>query len=168
MEPERIAERMMRMDAESWARHANPWSVWTRVLTPLPLLSLAIASRVWIGWSALAALALVCLWIWWNPRAFAAPKSLESWASRGVLGERVYLHHRDQVAAHHLAPARALMALSGLGMLPWIWGLWALDFWAICAGIAIIVLGKMWFVDRCAWIWQDWLEAGRGPEDLTQ
>ena len=39
------------MDDDSWARHANPWSVWTRVPI-LPLLALAIWSRSWIGWWA--------------------------------------------------------------------------------------------------------------------
>ena len=45
----RGARRLMAMDDAAWARHANPWSVWARVLTPLPMLSASIWSRVWIG-----------------------------------------------------------------------------------------------------------------------
>ncbi|WP_377193710.1 DUF6653 family protein [Ruegeria meonggei] len=41
------------MKDEVWLRHANPWSVWARVLTPLPLLALAIWSRAWIGYANL-------------------------------------------------------------------------------------------------------------------
>ncbi len=44
----RVLERAMAMDDTTWARHANPWSVWTRVPI-LPALALAIYSRAWIG-----------------------------------------------------------------------------------------------------------------------
>ena len=37
------------LDDEGWARHANPWSGWTRVITTLPLLIAAIWSRAWVG-----------------------------------------------------------------------------------------------------------------------
>lgn len=36
------------MDNDTWKRHANPWCFWTR-LTVIPLLFLAIWSRVWLG-----------------------------------------------------------------------------------------------------------------------
>lgn len=48
----RLAEGLMGMDDQSWLSHANPLSVWTRILTPLPLLILAVWSRVWIGHGA--------------------------------------------------------------------------------------------------------------------
>lgn len=161
-----LSEKIMGMDEEVWLRHASPLSVWSRVVTPLPLLSLALWSRVWLGWWALVPLFAVLVWIWWNPRAFAAPQNFESWASRGVLGERVWLRHADKIAPHHHTPARTLLALSGLGALPWIWGIYTLDFWAVFAGIMVITLSKMWFVDRCAWIWDDWRAAGRNIADL--
>jgi len=37
----------MGMDDATWKRHANPWSGWSRI-TILPLLCLAIMSRVWV------------------------------------------------------------------------------------------------------------------------
>mgnify|MGYP000014381694 FL=1 len=37
-------QRLMRMDEESWKRHANPRSVYSR-MTVLPLLTLALLSR---------------------------------------------------------------------------------------------------------------------------
>ena len=40
------------MSDDSWMRHANPWSVWTRYAA-FPVLIAAIWSRVWIGWWAL-------------------------------------------------------------------------------------------------------------------
>jgi hypothetical protein len=40
---------IFRMGEDTWERHANPWSVWSRT-TVLPVLILAAWSRVWIGW----------------------------------------------------------------------------------------------------------------------
>lgn len=162
------AERLMGMEDRAWARHANPWSVWTRILTPLPLLALAIWSRVWWGGWALLPLALALGWVWLNPRLFAPPARLDSWASRGVLGERVWLRRPDRVAAHHRPAARWLTALAALGVAPFAWGLWALDPWATITGIVMISGFKTWFVDRMAWIWDDFAREGGTLADLSQ
>ena len=53
-----LSERMMAMDDAAWARHANPWSVYSR-MSILPLMTLAIYSRVWLGGVR------CCLWRWW-------------------------------------------------------------------------------------------------------
>jgi hypothetical protein len=160
------AERLMGMNDQSWARHANPLSVWTRILTPLPLLILAVWSRVWIGQGAWVAVALVCLWVWLNPRLFPAPRSLDSWAAKGVLGERLFLRRRASLPPHHLRATRLLTAVSALGVLPLLWGLWQLDLgWAV-AGALLISGAKTWFVDRMVWIWDDHLRAGGGIEDV--
>jgi hypothetical protein len=81
----RSLERLMAMDDRVWRRHANPWSGWTRVAA-LPLLVLAIWSRVWIGWWALVAVWLVVVWTWLNPRLFPEPRTLDAWMSRGRAG----------------------------------------------------------------------------------
>jgi hypothetical protein len=162
----KAAERLMGMDREVWRRHANPWSVWTRVLTPLPLLALAIWSRAWLGWGALVPVALVVAWVWLNPRVFPPPAHFDSWAARGVLGERVWLHHPAAVAAHHRSAARLLALVSASGLAPFGWGLWAYDIGAVLVGILLIAGGKLWFVDRMAWIWADWRTEGRGEADL--
>ena len=52
MNIERIIANIFKMDESTWMRHANPWSVGTR-FTVLPLLILAIWSRVWLGWFSL-------------------------------------------------------------------------------------------------------------------
>lgn len=145
------AQRLMGMDERAWRRHANPWSAWTRILTPLPLLALAVWSRVWIGWWSSLAVAAVLLWVWWNPRAFPPPRSLGSWASRGVLGERAVIAHPDRVAPHHRRAMATLTALSAAGLPPLAWGLWALDPWAVASGVLLTAGAKTWFVDRCVW-----------------
>jgi hypothetical protein len=71
---------------EGWQRHANPWSVYTRI--PIPaLLALAIWSRKWIGRRSLLPIVAVCVWTAVNPRAFPPPRSADRWASQAVLRE---------------------------------------------------------------------------------
>lgn len=152
----RVAERAMGMNGPTWARHANPWSVYTR-FTMLPLLALAIWSRVWVGGWAWVGLLAVMVWIWVNPRAFPSPASLDNWASRGVLGERVFLKRPDEVAAHHRHWAALLSAASLPGALAMAVGLWRLDAVWTVFGTILMMVPKIWFVDRMNWVYADWL-----------
>ncbi|MGZ5363368.1 MAG: DUF6653 family protein [Mycobacterium sp.] len=54
------------------------------------LLVLAIWSRVWIGWWCLVPVGVVVVWTLVNPRVFPVPRTLDSWASRAVLGETAW------------------------------------------------------------------------------
>jgi hypothetical protein len=150
----RIA-RAHRMDDAAWARHANPWSVWTRVPI-LPLLALAVWSRVWIGWWALVPVAALLAWTWVNPRVFPPPPSTASWASRAVLGERLWLA-RDAVPvpARHRRIPLLLNALSAAGAVLLLYGLVWLVPWAALTGLSVALLSKMWFLDRMVWIVAD-------------
>ncbi len=79
------------MSDETRERHANPWSVWTRY-GALPILIAAIWSHVWVEWWSLIPILMTVLWIWLNPRVFPRPISTKNWASKAVLGERVWLN----------------------------------------------------------------------------
>ncbi len=138
-----------------WRRHASPWSVWTRV--PLiALFALAIWSRVWIGAWAIAPVALLIVWSWINPRAFPPPRSTHNWASKGVMGERVWLNRKAiPIPRHHETAANLLAGISLLGVAPLIWGLYALQIWPTLLGICLILFGKLWFVDRMVWLYED-------------
>ena len=146
----------MGMSDSVWRRHANPWSCYSR-FSMLPLLALAIWSRVWIGGWAWGAVALVLVWIWVNPRAFPPPARLDNWASRGVLGERVFLNRRPEVPAHHRrwAAGLSLAAVPGLAVLGI--GLWRLDLGWVIFGTVLATGPKVWFVDRMVWLYADWL-----------
>ncbi len=159
------SERLMGMKDEVWARHANPWSVWTR-FTCLPLLVLAIWSRAWLGYWALLPIAASLLWIWWNPRAFSPAKTWDSWASQGTLGERVLLRRKELISAHHLIVTNWLAFGSAIGVLPMAYGLWQLDVSWTLLGLVLIILPKVWFVDRMVWIWRDFLQSGGSIDDL--
>lgn len=123
----KLAERLMAMDDAAWARHANPWSFWTRVPI-LPLLVLAVWSRTWIGWWCLLPIGLVVAWTFINPRAFGPPERTDDWTSKGVMGERLFLARKtNPIPRHHERWGLGLSAIAGLGVLPLIYGLWALD-----------------------------------------
>lgn len=150
-----FSQKLMAMDEATWTRHANPWSVYSR-FTILPLLSLALYSREWFEWGALIPLFLVVLWIWYNPRAFNAPKSTNNWASKGTFGERIYLRKNQlQIPEHHLRMANVLLIITFVGMPILIYALYINDVGWILLGNAMVMLPKAWFVDRMVWLYED-------------
>lgn len=155
---ERIAD-IFGMNEETWARHANPWSVWTRT-TVLPPLILAAWSRVWLGWWAVLPFVLAVLWAWLNPRLFPAPRSTDNWASKAVLGERVWLNRKKvPVPARHRTVPNVLSIVAALGAVPIIWGVVTLAVWPTLFGAALIYLAKLWFIDRMVWLYEDMRDA---------
>lgn len=150
---------IFQMDDDTWERHTNPWSVWSR-MTVLPALILAAWSHVWIGWWALMPGAIALLWAWLNPRLFRKPKSLDSWASKSVLGERIWIN-RDEVSVpeHHRLASNALNAVSGTGMPFVVWGVVQLSVWPTLFGMMLVYAGKLWFLDRMVWLYEDMKDA---------
>lgn len=143
------------LTGDNWQKHSNPWSVWTRNLS-LPMLILAFWSRVWIGWYCLIPIALAVLWTWINPRLFPAPKSTKNWASRAVLGERVWLNRKEvPIPPHHSLMAKVLSTVASIGSLFVIFGVYVLQIWPTILGCTIIYAGKLWFLDRMVWLYLD-------------
>jgi hypothetical protein len=143
-----------RLDDAGWERHANPWSVWTRVAI-WPMLALALWSIHWIGWWAAVPLALIAIWTTVNPRAFPPPRSTRSWASRGVFGERIYLARDVNIPAHHRIAARWLAGISGAGSIVMMAGLIMTSLPLFIAGAVTAFFAKMWFVARMASLFDD-------------
>lgn len=151
---ERLA-RFFALNDRTWLRHANPWSVWTRN-TVLPLLIIAVWSRFWLGWWCLVPIALVMLWNWANPLLFPPPKHMRHWASQAVLGERVWMERkRVPVPSHHRNAPNVLSGVAALGALIVIFGVWTLHVWATVLGAVLVYAGKLWFLDRMAWLHRD-------------
>ena len=152
---DKAAEKLMTMDDAVWQRHANPWSVWTRVAIT-PFLFLAVWSYVWIGWWALVPCAAVALFTWLNPRIFPVPKSTNNWASKGVMGERVFINRKTvPIPRHHAVAAQVLTALSAIFLIAAIYGFVVGNFWAAFLGFHAAIVCKIWFVDRMAWLFED-------------
>ncbi len=152
---EKAAANFFQMSDAVWERHANPWSVWTRYPC-LPLLALAVWSHTWIGWMNMIPIVLICLWIWFNPRFFAKPRTTDHWASKAVLGERVLLSHpKSDIPAHHQRAIRVLNIITFGGFATSKVGLIVLDAAATIFGTVLTMVGKSWFLDRMVWLFQD-------------
>ncbi|MCA0952665.1 hypothetical protein LCM16_01120 [Mameliella alba] len=150
-----LTERLMGMDDRTWARHANPWSGWSRV-TILPLLALTLWFRAGLGLWTWAALLGLVLWTWLNPRLFPEPRHLNGWMSRGVLGERIWLARKTTpIPAHHAHAALILNSVAAAGTIPLALGLWRYEAGLALAGLALTMGGKLWFLDRMVWLLAD-------------
>jgi len=68
---------------ETWKRHANPWSGWTRTLSMPALAAAFYFHNFWL-------IGLVVVWTVINPMLFPKPKNHDNWMSKGVLGEQRY------------------------------------------------------------------------------
>lgn len=144
------------LDNEGWARHANPWSGWTRFITCLPLFVLAIWSRTWFGWWALVLIALALAWIWINPRAFGPAKDDSSWITKGVLGEKFWASRKSApIPSKHERIPHLLNLLAALGLPFLVWGLATLQAWPTMYGTSIVIIGKLWYIDRMSLLYRD-------------
>ncbi len=163
MTVERRVARVFRLDDAGWARHANPWSGWSRAVTALPVLVLAVWSRIWLGWWSLIPVAGALAWIWLNPRAFGPAADDSAWITKGVLGERLWVN-RDRVPVperHQTVPH--ILNLAQLAGLPFlVWGLIVLQVWPTVVGVLLIAGTKLWFIDRMAILYEDMITADPG------
>jgi hypothetical protein len=55
--------------------------------------------------------------------------------------------------------AGLLSVLGVAGTVLLAWGLYALDIWPTLLGGTFIILGKLWFVDRMVWLYEDMKDA---------
>ena len=155
MDLSRLAETLMRMDDSVWQRHANPLSVWSR-FTTLPLLALAIWSRVWLGWGSLVPIGAALVWIWANPRIFPIPRDFGGWPGRVVQGEQIWINRKHHgIPAHHLRAGHVTSALALPGAVILGFGLWHLNPVATLSGTLLTMLPKIWFCDRMVWLHAD-------------
>lgn len=155
MRYEAATARLFGMSDAVWARHANPWSVWTRAAS-LPFLLLAVWSLHWIGWWSVVPVAAVAIWLWLNPRIFSTPRTTDSWASRVTFGERVWINRKQiPVPAHHVRIAHLLSAVAGAGFATALIGAGGGWLWPTVVGGFVAWGAKLWFSDRMVWLYED-------------
>jgi hypothetical protein len=147
---------------ETWRRHANPWSVWTRYAA-FPLLVVAAWSYHAIGWWALMPVAMMVGFLYINPWLFPPPRSTNNWASKAVLGERVWLREGKRgLPDQHPRVFRALMAVSVVNLAGLIWGIVQSDAVVLVLSTVNVLVGKSWFNDRMVWLFSE--RMGTNPE----
>ena len=74
-----------------FARHSNPWSVWTTWASPLGWCRCGVAAG---GDAALVGIGMAV-----NPMVFGKPAHERAWATRAVLGEEQWIEDRPMDAA---------------------------------------------------------------------
>lgn len=140
---------------ETWRRHANPWSVWTRYAA-FPLLVVAVWSYHAIGWWALLPVAVMIGFLYINPWLFPPPRSTDNWASKAVLGERVWLNEgKRALPDQHPRVFRALMAVSMVNLAGLVWGIVQSDAVVLVLCTVNVLVGKSWFNDRMVWLFSE-------------
>jgi hypothetical protein len=152
---ERKVSKLFRLNDDNWMKHANPISVWTRY-SVLPVIVIAFWSRLWIGWWCLIPGVLSILWMFFNPIVFKKPHSTMNWASKSVLGERIFLN-RDKVDIPdiHKTPLYSILnSISSVGMGLAIWSIIYYSIWGAVFGTSLAYLGKSWYLDRMVWLYE--------------
>ena len=135
---ERRVARLFGLQGDSWQRHANPLSVWTRFAV-LPLLALAVWSRDWIGWWSLAAVALVLVFMVVNPLLFGEPRSTRNWASEAVFGEHIWSDRDTVEIPGQFRSSRVPAVTTALQL----------------AGLVLAQTAKGWYLDRMVLLFED-------------
>lgn len=152
----KIFEKSMSMDDEVWKKHASPWSVWTRVVTGIPVTFGSIWSIQSLGYLSAIPIGGAILWLWLNPRLFSEPKCTDNWASKVTFGERIWLDApRDTIPMHHKNWVLFLSFSAGIGFVIGIIGAYLNLLLPTLVGGTISWFSKMWFCDRMVWIYQD-------------
>lgn len=149
--------KLFGLEGETWIRHANPLSVWTRFAV-LPLLTVSVWSRAWIGWWSLVPVALSLLFMMVNPLLFSKPRSTRNWASKGVFGERIWVERNqvtipDQFKDSRVPTVTYACQIVGIAVLAW--GLVELELVATVAGVLIVQSAKAWYIDRMVLLFED-------------
>jgi hypothetical protein len=118
-----------------WRRHSSPWSVWTRILS-YPLVYLPFWNRSWKQGAAVAA------WFAANPVIFPEPEDDSSWATRGVLGEKLWMAERPRDLIMLLSAASGMVGVVGLV------AAYRRRFWPmmLCASAGFLLV--LWGIDR--------------------
>ncbi|MFC4891577.1 DUF6653 family protein [Pseudofrancisella aestuarii] len=152
---ERKVAKVFNLTDDNWMKHANPWSVWTRY-SVLPLIVLAFWSRIWIGWWCIIPGIISLLWMFLNPVFFSKPRSTKNWASKSVLGERVYLNRdRIEIPNIHKTPLYTILnTISSIGMILAIWAIIYYSVWGAIFGTVLAYIGKSWYLDRMVWLYE--------------
>ena len=121
------------MKEQTYERHSNPWSVWTRVLTN-PLVYVPVWNRSW------RQAIFVVSWFLLTPRLFPPPKDDSSWATRSVLGEQIWTR------TIHSDLSMLINTLSALFFVLALYWAYARRLWKLISFGGFALVFKLWFI----------------------
>ncbi|MDF2177366.1 hypothetical protein P2G88_03790 [Aliiglaciecola sp. CAU 1673] len=138
-----------------WVRHIHPYCLYCGYVSLLMILG-ALWWRPYLGLWTLLPISMGVLWLWQGPRLLEPPKTSKRWASRAVLGIRVWRNRKQiPIGAEHLDMVRIILGLLS--------GTWLMLFTALIlqhshlavAGFSLLLLSQSWFLDRMVWLFDD-------------
>ncbi len=73
-----------------------------------------------------------------------------------MLGERVYLNRaKVEIPEIHKTPLYGILkAISSTGMVMAFWAIVFYSVWGAVFGVTLAYIGKSWFLDRVAWLYE--------------
>jgi len=144
------------LKGDSWMRHSNPASVWTR-FGVLPMLAGSIWSRKWIGRRSLIPLAVSSAWLFVNPMFFGPPRTTRNWASKGVFGERIWTERERSELPDQFASVIPTVAASyqAIGLASLVYGLAKLEATPTVLGVLVVQGGKLWYIGRMVLLFEE-------------
>ena len=126
------------LSENTWDRHTNPWSGWSRVLS-MPGLALGLyLHNFWI-------IGVVVIWLFINPVLFRKPASVNNWMSKGVMGERIYF--KDGKKLKKDLPT-LLNVLNVPVFIVFLYFGWQQDLSALVMSGLLVMTIKFWFIDK--------------------
>lgn len=132
-----MVTQLSKMSDVMWRRHANPWSVWTRLLST-PLIYLPFWNHSWKQGL------VVAIWFVINPFLFPEPKNKESWGARAIRGEARWAKQHPQDTA---------LAVQSVGTIAALGGLYAASRHRLALTVTsavTVMLCNAWFLDHMA------------------
>jgi hypothetical protein len=120
-----------------WRRHANPLSVWSRLLST-PLVFLPLWNRSWRQGLGVAA------WFAVNPFLFPEPRDPHGWAARAIRGERRWTTERPRDAS------LLVQGVGGAAMLAGLRSAYRRRLLPTALSAAVVMASNAWFLDRMA------------------
>jgi len=92
----------------------------------------------------------------WETRRFLLPERAGKEGAGRSRPLRWGLNRKEVAVPRHFEPViKVLNAISGVGTLLCFCGLIALSFWMTIFGMAVLLLGKSWFLDRMVWLYDE-------------